>query len=195
MLTLVLVALMFAFPGATHGQDPDPVSMILAWNEAMNAGDADAALEFLADDAYIQLIPPPMEGHDGFFRGKDEIRAWWENLYVLNGASTMSNCQADGETVTCLLNYTDESLKALGLESIDNDFVVTVQDGRIRTYTATMTGESLAVLMAAMAATAPDSMPETGGSALPLYAVVAMLGGLIGISGLVLGVLRRRQAG
>jgi hypothetical protein len=97
------------------------------------------------------------------------------------------------ETVTCLLNYTDDSLKALGLDSIDNEFVVIVRDDKIQTYTATMTEESLAALMAAMAAMSPDSLPETGGTALPSYAVIAILGGLIGISGFGLEALRWRR--
>jgi hypothetical protein len=181
---------MLAFPGGICAQETDPVSMIMAWNDAQNAGDVDAALAFLADDAFITLIPPPMEGHDGVFRGKEEIRAWWENLYSLNGASTVSNCQVDGETVTCLLNYTDDSLKALGLDSIDNEFVVIVQEGRIQTYTATMTEESITALMAAMS---PDSLPETGGILFPNYAVLAILGGLIGISGFGLEALRWRR--
>ena len=190
LFALMILALMLAFPGGICAQETDPVSMIMAWNDAQNAGDADASLAFLADDAFITLIPPPMEGHDGVFRGKEEIRAWWENLYSLNGASTVSNCQVEGETVTCLLNYTDDSLRALGLDSIDNEFVVIVREGKIQTYTATMTEGSLAALMAAMS---PESLPETGGTALPSYAVIAILGGLIGISGFGLEVLRWRR--
>jgi hypothetical protein len=49
-----------------------------------------------------------MEGHDGVFRGREEIRAWWENLHSLNGASTVSDCQVEGETVTSLF---ESSLK------------------------------------------------------------------------------------
>ena len=131
------------------------VDMIMAWSNAQNAGDVDTALAFLADDAFITLVPPPMEGHDGVFRGKEEIRAWWENLYSLNGASTVSDCQVEGETVTCQLNYTDDSLKALGLDSIDNEFVVIVREDKIQTYTVTMTEESVAELMAAMS---PESL-------------------------------------
>jgi ketosteroid isomerase-like protein len=193
LFALTVVVLMLVFPGGICAQETDPVEMITAWNDAQNAGDADAALAFFAADAFITLVPPPMEGHDGVFRGKEEIRAWWENLYALNGASTVSNCQVEGETVTCLLNYTDDSLKALGLDSIDNEFVVTVREGKIQTYTATMTEESLAALMAAMAAMSPQSLAETGGTALPSYAVLAILGGLIGISGFGLKALRWRR--
>ena len=59
--------------------------------------------------------------------------------------------------------------------------------GKIQTYTATMTDESLAELMAAMA---PGSMPETGGSALPICAMVVALGALAIAGGLGMGALR-----
>jgi hypothetical protein len=182
--------IVLALPVVLHAQEADEVSMITSWHDAMNARNADAALAFLADDAYIQLVPPPMEGHDGVFRGKEEIRAWWENLYSLNGASTVSNCQVEGETVTCLLNYTDDSLKALGLDSIDNEFVVIVQEGKIQTYTATMTDESLAELMAAMP---PQAMPESGEAAFPTYAAITAIGGLAILAGTGLTLQRRRS--
>ena len=193
LFALLVVTLLFAVPGGVCAQETDPVDMLMAWLDAQNAGDVDAALAFLADDAFITLVPPPMEGHDGVFRGKEEIRAWWENLRSLNGVGTVSDCQVEGETVTCLLTYTDDSLQALGLDSIDNEFVVIVQEGKIQTYTATMTDESLAALMAAMAAMSPESLPETGGIAFPSDVVLAALGGLIGLSGLGLEAMRRRR--
>jgi hypothetical protein len=193
LFALMVVVLIVAFPGDLCAQETDPVSIIMAWLDAQNAGDVDAALAFLADDAFITLVPPPMEGHDGVFRGKEEIRAWWENLSSLNGVGSVSNCQVEGDTITCLLNYTDDSLKALGLDSIDNEFVVIVREDKIQTYTATMTDESLAALMATMAAMSPESLPETGGIEVPSYAVIAILGGLTGIVGLGLDTLRWRR--
>ena len=189
---LTTFVLMFALPGALYAQETDPVAIINAWLDAQNAGDVDAALAFLADDAFITLVPPPMEGHDGVFRGKEEIRAWWENLSALNGVGVVSDCQVEGDTVTCLLNYTDDSLQALGLDSIDNEFVVIVREGKIQTYTATMTEESLAALMAAMAAMSPESLPETGG-AFPSSILVMALGGLALAGGFGVEMLRRRS--
>lgn len=117
---------------------------------AQNAGDVDAALALLADDAVIQLIPPPMEGHDGVFSGKEEIRDWYVNLISLHGTGAISDVQVSGDQVTALLTYGDDGLKELGVDTIDNHWVVTLQEGKIQGYTATMTDESLAALMAAM---------------------------------------------
>jgi hypothetical protein len=181
---MTMIALMLAIPGAIYAQETDQVSIIMDWLDAQNAGDVDAALAFLADDAFITLVPPPMEGHDGVFQGKEEIRAWWENLISLNGVGAVSNCQVEGEKVTCLLNYTDDGLQALGLDSIDNEFVVIVQEGKIQTYTATMTDESLAALMAAMAAMEPEAMPETGSPGLPIFGALLAFGGMAVLAGM-----------
>lgn len=190
LITTTMLVLMLALPAALYAQETDPISVVEAWQDAMNAGDADAALAWLADDAFITLVPPPMEGHDGVFRGKEEIRTWWEGLYAANGASSLSNCQVDGETITCILNYTDDGLQGIGVDSIDNEFVVIVRGGKIQTYTATTTPESLEKLQAAMAA-----LPVTGGGAPSSYssALVMALGGLAILGGLGLALLRRRS--
>jgi ketosteroid isomerase-like protein len=93
-----------------------------------------------------------MEGDDGIFTGKEEIRAWYENLASLHGTGELSNVTVAGDQVTAILTYTDDSLKQIGVDSIDNEWVVTIQDGKIQAYTATLTEESLDKLMAAMAA-------------------------------------------
>ena len=91
-------------------------------------------------------------------------------------------------TVTCILNYTDDSLQGIGVDSIDNEFEVIIFDGKIQTYTATVTPESLAKLQAATA-----TLPETGGAAFPTYALVVAMGVLIIVGGLGLWLLRRRS--
>ena len=127
-------------------------SIVQGFIEAQNAGDVEGALTFLADEAVIQLVPPPMEGDDGIFTGKEEIRAWYENLASLHGTGELSNVSVAGDQVTAILTYTDDSLKQIDVDSIDNQWVVTIQDGKIQAYTATLTEESLDKLMAAMAA-------------------------------------------
>ena len=54
--------------------------------------------------------------------------------------------------------------------------MVIVRKGKIQTYAATMTEESLAALMAAML---PESLPETGEVLHRSCAVLAILAGLV----------------
>ena len=121
---------------------PKPQDVVNAWQEAMNAGDMDKALSYLAEDAVVTIIPA-MEG-DGVYNGHAEIRGWYEPLLSSKGVTTLSECSLDGETLTCLDTYTDEGLKAMGVDFIEGDFVAVVREGKIQSYTLTITPESLA---------------------------------------------------
>jgi ketosteroid isomerase-like protein len=193
MIAVMMLAVLLALPVALYAQEPDPMSTISAWVEALNAGDIDGALSYLADDAVVQILPPA-PGTSGVFTGKEEVRGWYEAVVGQNGVTTLSDCQIEGETVTCVNTYAEDSFRSLGIDSVVGEWVAVVREGKLQSYTFTMSEESLAALMVAMT---PPVMPETGGLALPIYAMVAILGGLIGVSGLGLGISEwhRRQAG
>ena len=190
---MTVSAVLLALPVALYAQESDPMSIINSWVEALNAGDIDAALSYLADDAVVQIVPPA-PGTSGIFTGKGEVRGWYETIVGQNGVTSLSDCQVDGETVTCVNTYAEDSFRSLGIDSGVGEWVTVVREGKLHSYTFTMSDESLEALMAAMA---PPVMPETGGLALPIYAMVAILGGLLGVSGLGLGMLQwhRRQTG
>jgi hypothetical protein len=121
---------------------PAPQEAINSWQEAMNAGDMDKALSYLAEDAVVTIIPA-MEG-DGIYNGHAEIRGWYEPLLASKGVTTLSDCNVNGETVTCLETYTDEGLKSMGVDFIEGDFVAVVHEEMIQSYTLTIKPESLA---------------------------------------------------
>lgn len=193
LFVVTVSVVLLALPGALYAQESDPMSIINAWVEALNAGHIDAALSHLADDAVVQIVPAA-PGTSGIFTGKGEVRGWYETIVGQNGVTVLSDCQVDGETVTCVNNYAEDSFRSLGIDFVVGEWMAVVREGKLQSYTFTMSDESLAALMAAMT---PPVMPETGGSAYPTSAVVAILGVLIGISGLGLGISRwhRRQAG
>ena len=188
LIATTTLVVMLALPVALYAQDTDPMSIVNAWLDALNAGDIDAALSYLADDAVLTFIPPPIPGDDGIFSGKEEIKGWYEGVAAANGVTTISDCQVVGEKVTCLDTYTDADLQNMGVDFIDMEWAATVRDSKIQGYTVTMTPESLAKLEAAMAA-----LPETGGAAFPSYALAMALGGLAVLGGLGLKLLHRRS--
>ncbi len=148
-LLLILLGLGACQPTSVETQAE---SIVQGFLDTQNAGDVEGALAFLSEDAVIQLVPPPLEGDDGIFTGKEEIRAWYKNLVSLHGTGELSNVGVAGDQFTAILTYSDDSLKQIGVDAIDNEWVVTIQDGKIQGYTATLTEASLAELMAAMAA-------------------------------------------
>jgi hypothetical protein len=189
MVAVTVFVVLLALPRMLCAQESDPMSIIDAWVADLNAGDIDSALSYLADDAVVTIVPPA-PGTSGVYTGKEEIRGWYEGIVGEHGVTTLSDCQVDGETVTCVNTYTGDSFTSMGLDLVVAEWVAVVHYGQLQLYTYTMSDESLAALMAAMP---PQAMPMTGRMAVPLYAIVAAFGGLMCIGGLGLGVLRWRR--
>jgi hypothetical protein len=181
LIVVTLVALVLALPGSLLAQESNPEALARSVYEALNAGDVEAALDWYADDAVLDL------GTFGRFSGKEELRAAFENEVSLNASWEVSDFQVEGNTVTFQSRYTSDAMRALGvtLEAIE---VITFQDGTITTDTWTATEDSLAAFQAAMAA-----LPETGGDVVPFHMVIMALGGLAVASGLRMASRCRRQ--
>lgn len=124
---------------------PSPQNIANAWQEALNKGEIDAALSYLAEDAVVTISPAGPEG-DAVFTGHAEIRGWYETLTAGKGVTTLSNCKVSGDTVTCLDTYTDEGLKSIGVDFLEGEWVATINNGKIQSYTFTTSPESLAKL-------------------------------------------------
>lgn len=182
---MVVVAAILALPLVLYAQETDPLSVVNAWHDAINEYDIDTALSYLADGAVVTIVPP-LEG-SGIFSGK-EVRGLYEGFVAANFACTLSDCQVDGETVTCINTYTDDGLQAMGVDFMEGEWVATVRDGKIQSYTYTISADSLAKFPPP-----PEAMPVTGGGALPSYALVVTLGSLAVASGLGVQWLRRRS--
>jgi ketosteroid isomerase-like protein len=188
-ITIVALVLLLTLTAALYAQEVDPLAIVNAWVAALNAGDVDGALSYLADDAVLTFIPPPIPGDDGIFSGKDEIRGWYEGLVAAQGVTTKGDCTVEGEQVTCLHDkYTDADLQKMGVDYLEMEWVATVRDGKIQGYTATMTPESLAKL-----APPPESLAETGGIPLTSTLPLGLVAG--GLAAVALAVGLRRLPG
>lgn len=187
IVALVALVAILALPSALYAQETAPLSVVNAWHDALNGYDVDAALSYLADGAVVTIVPPLDKG-SGVYSGKEEIRGLYEGFVAANFSCALSDCQVEGETVSCIDTYTDDGLKAMGVDFIEGEWVATVRDGKIQSYTYTISAESLAKL-----SPAPESLAETGGGALPSYALVSALGALTLAGGLGLQWLGRRS--
>jgi ketosteroid isomerase-like protein len=181
LIATTIVIAMLVLPAALHAQEPNPEAVVTAMYEAFNAGDIDAFLALYPEDAAIEIVP------FGTHTGHQEMREWAEGLMALNAEMKLEVLEVDGGTVTVKSWYSDDDWRALGivLEAIET---VTVEDGMITSDVWVTTEESLAQVQAAMA-----GMPETGGIALPAYAMLIALGGLASVGGFGLRLARRRS--
>lgn len=183
---LVLVALL-VLPLAAQAQEPDPVQMMEDLLAMLEAGDIDGAVDMLSEDIVQTLLPPPADG-TGIYTGKDEMRARWEEVLALNPTHEIWDCETSGDTTTCAASYDGDDTKPLGIGPFEFVLEFTVEDGLFTSFTWTVTDETLASVAAVMAA-----LPETGGAAFPVQALVVGLGGLAAAGGAILARRRGRS--
>lgn len=186
ILVLTVLVLGFVLSGALYAQETDPPAVVSAAIDAWNAGDVEGLKALFADDAVVCF--PDFD--ETCTTGAEEIGAWIEGLVALNFAIEAESLEVEGDTVTVVAKVWADPTRGLGIAPLVTTDVYTVQDGQITSQTSTLTEESAAKLMAAMA---PESMPETGGDAFPTYALVVVLGVLIGAGSLGMEMLRRRS--
>ncbi|MGD8462331.1 MAG: nuclear transport factor 2 family protein [Anaerolineae bacterium] len=178
---LMMLLVVFALPVALHAQESDPATVINAANDAWNAGGADALKALYADDAIVSF---PDWGE--VITGREQIDEWIEGLVASNFVIEPESIQVEGDTVTVVAKAWADESRALGIAPLVTTDVYTVQGGLITSQTSTLTEESAAKLMASMAAMEPETMPETGGQALPLSGALLALGGMAFLGGLSL---------
>jgi ketosteroid isomerase-like protein len=138
-------------------QGKDPESVLKVITEALNRKDVEAATALLADDV-VQTLVPASSG-SGIYKGKEAMRARFQEVVAGNPIHKLTNCQTSGDKVTCAATYSDDSTKPLGF---DLEFKVdaVVQNGLLKTVTWTLTDASLAKMQAAMAE-AQKKSPES----------------------------------
>lgn len=188
LFVMTSLILLLMLPTVLNAQTMTPEEVVTAMIEAENAGDIEAQVAFFADDAVYAVLPPPPDMPEPIV-GTEAIRARRGGIAAVNAESITEITQVDGNIVTTLSRYTDDDLKSMGLDYIEGVEEYVIEDGKITSYTWTMTEESLAEYMAAMP---PETMPESGGTTFPYTAVLA-LGAMVLLSGLVLALRLRRS--
>ncbi len=178
MIAVTVIVVMLALPVALHAQETDPLAVVAALYEAVNAGDVEAALALYADDAVIYMPVPPPNMPDTY-TGKDEIRVWVENEVARNVEYVLLGTEVDGTRVVATTSVADDVLRSFGLTSLVQTDEFTIEDGKVTARTHAFTEESLATLGAAAAA-----LPETGGLGL-----AGMLPLWLGAGGLLIATL------
>ncbi len=152
IMAITALVVMLALPGALYAQETDPAAVVSALAEAVNAGDVDAAMALFAADAVVKLVglPPPLHEPDTY-TGAEEIRAWFEGLVAQNFEIEVEILKVEGDTVTTETSTWSDPTRELGVAPLVATEVYTVQDGKIKGFTWTITDCSLAMLEGAMA--------------------------------------------
>ena len=158
VLTVVLIAVVGCTSPPTHSTPEatpgaTPAAVVNAVMDAWNAGDVDALKALFADDA-VAYFPDWGDTETG----AEEIGAWIEGLVAANFVIEPESTEVEGDTVTVVAKVWADPTRELGIAPLVTIDVYTVQGGKITSQTSTLTEESSAKLMAAMAAAQSTSV-------------------------------------
>ena len=132
---------------------------------ALSAGDLDAALALVADNATIRYAPPEYGPPNNCCTGKAAIRGAYGALVAGKSQFTpVAPLQAAGDTVTGRIRQTGAGIRASGLEFVDADVTFTVRDGLMVAQVVAFTPETIAAGFRGLGAP-PPGLPSTGGGA------------------------------
>ena len=138
-------------PTPTLAPPDDPVSVIKALVDALNAGDVEAAVAFYADDALRTQQPPPA-GQSGVWTGKEQVRGFVKGLVTDHFKVELSNLKAAGDKITYTCTFSTDTYRKLGVAPLVVVEEALFERGKIKSQTVTVTPESVAKIQAAMAA-------------------------------------------
>jgi hypothetical protein len=153
--SLILTVVLIAVVGCTSAPIPsaseptpetEPEEVINLAIDAWNAGDIDALKALFAHDAVAHF--PDWGDTES---GAEEIAAWIEGLAAANFVIEPESIETEGDTVTVAAKVWADATRELGIAPLVTIDVYTVRDGKIASQTSTLTEESVAKLMAAMA--------------------------------------------
>jgi len=138
MCRAVAICLVFVFALALLGPsaqaqttEADPQFLVEAVYDAVEAGDIEAALELLADDAVLTVLPAPDGQEDAAFVGKDEIRAWYEGLHADNPHAEFYDVTVTGNRATWRAEWWGDFFRSIDLAPAQFEGVAVIQDGKV----------------------------------------------------------------
>jgi hypothetical protein len=192
ILGISIIAALAALPFAALAQD-DPASIMHDFS-ITHAQNPEAALELLADDVTIRIVPPPAD-QLGVWSGKEEARAYFGFIQVQDARRELQGeWQVDGNNVRGSVMVTARQLIEWGVAPVEVIIEAVIEDGKIVSWTATTTPEEQERIAAALRDMGVPQVPPQTGGPLDLFGVQATLLAL-GVLALAVGFgLRTRFA-
>jgi hypothetical protein len=132
-----------------------PISAtVLEMVERLNAGDVEGSLAYFADDAMLYIVGLPPTGIE-VYQGKEQLRSFWEDNVSNHFQWEVEISSVVGDVVHVRVKTWHDFTRELGVAPLEWLDVYEVKDGKITTYSGTITEESLARLKPALAEVMP----------------------------------------
>ncbi len=130
--------------------------MLVAGLRAFHAGDLDEALANFADEVVVKLIGG-LPGDPDTYKGKAEVRAWFQGLLEQHFEIREELIEAEGQTLRVKAWSWSDGTRLLGVAPLEATEVYVFQNGKIASMTWAIAPESEAKLHAALAQLTPPA--------------------------------------
>jgi ketosteroid isomerase-like protein len=122
-------------------QEADPVAIVMALDEAVNAGRLEAALALFSDDAVVTF---PSQPEPNRFAGKEQIRNWLQSEISEGIYMEAGEWQAEGERVMWTGRISLAAWREQGIAPLEGHAEAIVRGGQIVSFMYAVSPESLA---------------------------------------------------
>lgn len=122
--------------------------------ERMNAGDLEGSLAYFTEDAMGYIVGLPPTGME-VYAGKEQIRALWQDSVDNHFQWEVEITGVEGDEIYVQAKTWHDFTREIGVAPLEWVDVYEVKDGKIITYSTTITAEALARLKPALAAVMP----------------------------------------
>ncbi len=149
-IVLLAMVIVFALNGSLYAQETDPAKVLNTLADSLNAGDVDTAMTLYATDAVIN-IEPPLPGLPSTYTGLKEIRVWLETLVGMKlKIEGVDILQVEGDKVKIKVKTSSDLARGLNIAFLELIEEYTIQNGKIKGYTISITEDSMEKMQAAM---------------------------------------------
>jgi hypothetical protein len=129
-----------------------PSAVVVAFTEAINGGDLQAAMALLHEGLYAELAPTLLPGFASVSGAKKEdVNAWMEEAIALNTQIETEILSEEGRQVTARSRITSDYLQELDAAPLVVNEIFKVQDGQVQSWSRTITASSVEKLQEGLA--------------------------------------------
>jgi hypothetical protein len=136
-------------------QMPDPISIVRDLIDTVNRRELDEAMVVLDDDVKVRIEPGSEGSIPGSsvetYTGKKFVQRFWQDLLDEHLTLEARKLEASGNEVTWDSTLSVDRLAAMGVETVQARGHAVVEEGRIDSFTLTLTPESASRVREAMA--------------------------------------------
>ena len=156
---------------------PAPVAaVVMGAAERLNAGDLDGAMAYWADDAMFYAFGMPPTGSE-IYRGNEQIRAILEENIASHFQQQVEISTVVGDIINARTKTWHDFTRQIGVAPMEATEVYQIRDGKIATYTWTLTEDSAVRLKTALAAAMPAEPEAAAPAATPVSELTVTLSG------------------